>query len=223
VRGEVAGPGLWHRHRTPVVVGVVGVLLLLAVGVRSGRENWPVYAVVLLVGGAAVVAVDRRVRLSRATVWGLIAFGIGHAAGGMVPVGDDTLYGWFLIDGVVRYDNVQHGVGFGFVGRAVWESLEGRLAPPAGERASVAWWLIVLGACAAGAVNEVIEYLMVLTIPGTDVGGYDNTARDLIANLIGGGLVGAWTAWRIGRGREHPPPGDRRPVSRRPVRRGGRR
>lgn len=202
---EVRATSLWRRHRAPAVVAVVSVLALLAVGASSGRPNWPVYAVVLLLGGAAVIALDRRVGLSRATVWGLVAFGVGHAAGGMIPVGEGTLYGWFLIDGVVRYDNVQHGVGFGFVGRAVWEALEGRLAPPAGERAAVAWWLIVLGACAAGAINEAIEYLMVLTIPGTDVGGYDNTARDLIANLLGGVLVGSWTARRVRRGREQPP------------------
>ena len=31
------------------------------------------------------------------------------------------------------------------------------------------------------------------------VGGYDNTARDLVANLVGGVLVGGATAWEVRR------------------------
>lgn len=37
----------------------------------------------------------------------------------------------------------------------------------------------------------------------TNVGGYDNTARDLVANLVGGIAIGSWTLveLRAGSGR----------------------
>jgi hypothetical protein len=36
-----------------------------------------------------------------------------------------------------------------------------------------------------GALNEVIEFIAVLTIPNTNVGGYIHTGWDLVFNLIG--------------------------------------
>jgi hypothetical protein len=36
-----------------------------------------------------------------------------------------------------------------------------------------------------GALNEVIEFIAVLTIPNTNVGGYVNTGFDLVSNLVG--------------------------------------
>jgi hypothetical protein len=59
--------------------------------------------------------------------------------------------------------------------------------------------VIVLAAAAFGAVNEIVEYVLTLTLADTNVGGYDNTARDLVANLVGGLVVSGWTVRRIRR------------------------
>jgi hypothetical protein len=181
----------------PVVVFVAGTVVLLTLGIATGRDNWPVYAVVVLGGAAVVTRLHVRVGLSTPTIWGLAAFALGHLAGGMVPVDDGVLYQLWLVDGVLRYDNLQHAVGFGFVGRAIWEALRDRLAPPEGDRPGIAMWIVVLGAAAAGAVNEIVEYVLTLVLPEHQVGGYDNTARDLIANLVGGLAVGGWTRRRL--------------------------
>ena len=62
----------------------------------------------------------------------------------------------------------------------------------------------VLILCAAagmgfGALNEVVEFIAVLTIPNTNVGGYENTGWDLVANLTG--PVIAVLSIRLGNGR----------------------
>lgn len=186
----------------PYGLGLVATAALLTLGITTGQPNWPVYLVVLLLGASVVVHLQ--VRLSRLTVWGLVLFGVGHVAGGMVPLGDGVLYEYWLIDGVLRYDNLQHAIGFGFVGRATWEALERRLAPLADDLPVVAVWLVVLGASAFGAVNEIVEYVLTLTLESTSVGGYDNTARDLVANLVGGILL-AWVTG--GQVRRHDPSG----------------
>ncbi len=182
-----------REQLAPVAVLVVGTVALLSLGIATGQDNWPVYVVVALGGAAVVTRIHVRVGLSTPTIWGLVVFALGHLAGGMVPVGDGVLYQLWLIDGVLRYDNLQHAVGFGFVGRAIWETLEHRLTPPERERPGIALWIVVLAAAAAGAVNEIVEYLLTLVLPEHQVGGYDNTARDLIANLLGGLAVGWWT------------------------------
>jgi hypothetical protein len=44
----------------------------------------------------------------------------------------------------------------------------------------------------------VIEFIAVLTIEGTNVGGYENTGWDLVANLVGV-VIAAFLIWRSGR------------------------
>ena len=193
-----------REQLVPVVLLTTGTAGLLALGIVTGQDNWAVYALVVGAGAAAVARLHLRVGLSTPTIWGLVAFALGHLAGGMVPAGDGILYQLWLVDGVLRYDNLQHAVGFGFVGRAIWEALQHRLAPAARDRPAVAMWIVVLGAAAAGAVNEIAEYLLTLVLPEHQVGGYDNTARDLVANLLGGLAVGRWTSHRIRTGAEAP-------------------
>lgn len=177
-----------------VVVAAIGTAAGLAVGINEGRTNWPVYAVVTVVGAAGAAIVHARHGLSRLTLTGLVVFALGHVAGGMLPVGDGFLYSQWIVEPVVRYDNLQHAIGFGVVGMAGWEVLRHRLEPVPDP--VVTWWVVVATAMAVGSVNEVIEWILTLTIPGTDVGGYDNTARDLVANMVGGIVAGTWVAWR---------------------------
>ena len=65
--------------------------------------------------------------------------------------------------------------------------------------------LVVLG---LGAVVEIVEYLVVLTVPEHGVGGYDNNMQDLIANALGASLAmvlrGVWRAARFLGWRERP-------------------
>lgn len=195
--------GRWREVLTaaaaPLVVAALATAVLLAVGITTGQLNWPVYAMAMALGALTVAATHLRVGLSKVALWGLVVFGVTHLAGGMVSVGDGILYQWWLVEGVVRYDNLQHAWGFGFVGLAMWEVLRPRLAPRGEDVWWVAGWIVVLAATAFGAANEILEYVFTLTLAETNVGGYDNTARDLVANLVGGVAVGVWTARRVGR------------------------
>lgn len=177
----------------PAVVTLAGTAVGIAIGIARGAPNWPVYLVVILLGVTLVAMLHARSPLSRSTLWGLAVFALGHVAGGMVPVGDGVLYQRWLLEPVVRYDNLQHAWGFGWAGRGTWEVVRGRLGPEPATDPVVAATVVVLGATGLGAANEIVEWILTLTIPGTDVGGYDNTARDLVANLVGGVVLAAAT------------------------------
>jgi hypothetical protein len=47
--------------------------------------------------------------------------------------------------------------------------------------------LIICGAAGMGfgALNEIVEFVATLTIPETNVGGYENTGWDLVFNFFG--------------------------------------
>ena len=106
-------------------------------------------------------------------------------AGGNLQVHGDVLYALQLIPVVLRYDQLVHTFGFGTVTLVCHHLLRPYLRTDV-ER----WWplaiLIVLMGSGVGALNEIIEFVAVKTVPETNVGGYVNTLWDLVFNLLGG-------------------------------------
>jgi hypothetical protein len=126
---------------------------------------------------------------------GLTLWAVGHLAGGTIGLdGDRTLYNAAL-PGRIHFDNAVHVVGFGTAGLAWWEATGHRLWPRTGRRLAVgvAVWLAGMG---IGALNEVVEFVATLVVPETNVGGYRNTGRNLIANLLGAAVAGMVAARR---------------------------
>ncbi|MFQ5414337.1 MAG: hypothetical protein ACE5E6_07745, partial [Phycisphaerae bacterium] len=140
----------------------------------------------------------------------LTAWGVLHMAGGNLDVGDGVLYGVVLCplvdhiaDGgarlvVLRYDQVVHVLGFGVSTLIAFHLLRPYLRERI-ERWRTLWLLVVLMGCGFGAVNEIIEFLAVLAIPETGVGGYGNTLLDLCFNLVGGVLAVSYLSWKQSR------------------------
>ena len=53
----------------------------------------------------------------------------------------------------------------------------------------------ILAAMGFGMLNEMIEFSAVLMVPGANVGGYYNTALDLVSNSIGAVIAIIAVAW----------------------------
>jgi putative membrane protein len=149
----------------------------------------------------------RRAEFPLMLLWAMTAWGFAHMAGGGVPVGDTVLYGVRILPlagdgelGILKYDQLVHAYGFGVTAWLLWHLMR-RHHP--GLRGS--WTILVypaLGAMGLGAVNEMIEFAAVLAFPKTGVGGYYNTALDLVFNGIGavGAMVLVARAERKNRG-----------------------
>ncbi|HEY0637378.1 MAG TPA: hypothetical protein VGD67_07005, partial [Pseudonocardiaceae bacterium] len=184
----------WLRgHPALAAAGLGYYAALLAVGALTGNGQTPVYAVFLLVLFGLVIAVDLRVRLSAPVLWGLAVWGLLHLCGGLVPAGGGTLYELWLLP-VLRFDHVVHAFGFGVAGVACWEAA--RRAAPGAFTGTAGAWVVVLGGCGLGALNELVEFVISMTVPGSRIGGYQNTGLDLVANLVGCLLAAAWVARR---------------------------
>ncbi len=121
---------------------------------------------------------------------GLSLWGFLHRAGGGVPIGDGVLYDVILVPLVskgelvlLRYDQAVHAFGFGVTTLVGYHILEPYLAT---KRNRAVLYLILVGfGMGMGALNEVVEFIATLSMPETGVGGYVNTALDLVFNLIG--------------------------------------
>jgi hypothetical protein len=149
---------------------------------------------VLLIGGW-IIWKQPSVRLPLAVLWGLAFWGLLHMAGGNLQLGDGVLYGFQLIPVILRYDQLVHLIGFGTTTLVCHHVLKSYL------RTDITQWrsltlLIVLMGSGVGALNEIVEFIAVKSVPETNVGGYDNTLWDLVFNLIGGVCAVAWLGWR---------------------------
>jgi hypothetical protein len=187
---------LLTRRETPVLIAnLVYVPAFTVIALRNLNFEFVLYVGVILIIAAWVVWKQRSVRFDLPILWGLTIWGLLHMAGGNIRVGDDVLYGLQLIPVVLRYDQLVHAFGFGTATLVCHHLLKPYLRDGL-DRWRTLSILIVLMGSGLGAINEIIEFIAVKTLPETNVGGYDNTLWDLIFNLIGGLLAVAWLTVR---------------------------
>lgn len=186
-------------RRHPVLAAVVALYVAAwcAYGVIAGsRLTLPYVAIVAGVAVAVAVA-DEKVRFSRLVLVGLAVWGFGHLAGGLVALhgpGDRILYNSVFLRWI-HFDNVVHAIGFGTAGIAVWEATRPWMPAAPGHPFGTAAVVCLFGQ-GVGAFNEVVEFAASHLLAATNVGGYENTGRDLVANLLGTALAGWWVSRR---------------------------
>jgi hypothetical protein len=162
--------------------------------VVADRE-FRVYLGVVATGMAIFVFLHFRVRFSPAVIWAVSLLGAAHMAGGLVPLpegcpvdGRRVLYNLWLVPGRLKFDQVVHFYGAAVGTWACWQALRvgaGLTQPTTGLVA-----LCVLAGTGLGSVNEVAEFLTTRIVADTNVGGFENTGWDLVANLSGAVLAG---------------------------------
>ena len=185
-----------RTHRTLATIVAIYFAGFLTLGIITSNPQVPYYAVFMMGTLGAVLLWDTRRNLSTLSLGGLALWGGLHLAGGMVPIGDDqVLYNLWLLP-FVRFDHVVHAVGFGFSGLAFSDAL--------GPRPSLA----LVGGLGFGALNEMVEFLITRIVPDTNIGGFENTGWDLVANTVGAVIAAVWVATRPGtkngsKGKEH--------------------
>jgi len=161
--------------------------------IRDYEFLW--YIATLLLFFFLILFTIHRTGLTITVLWALSVWGLLHMMGGGVPVGDSVLYAYVVYplygtgeSAIIKFDQIVHAYGFAVTAltlfttfRPHWKGSIGLLA-----------FAVALGAMGLGAVNEIVEFAAVVTIPDTGVGGYFNTGLDLVANAIGAIAVSVW-------------------------------
>ncbi len=185
----------------PLIAFVVLYMLVFsALALRQGNTEFLMYAVVMVVFIVTVIFLHRAIRFSPLALWLLAVWGLLHMAGGTVPIDpaltdayraatdeasrptSAVLYSMRIHPDLPKYDQIVHAFGFYSATIACYQALRSLLHAPNTLPTAAAAALMGIG---LGAINEVIEFIAVLSMPETNVGGYMNTAWDLVANTIG--------------------------------------
>ena len=189
------------RHDLPIIlVNAAAIAFFTALSLRRENHEFLLYIVVILVMCVWFLAYKDRIAFDSLTLWGLTLWGVLHMAGGNIEVGDGVLYGLVLAPiwpkhSILRYDQAVHAFGFGVATMVGYQLLNPLLRPGLREGRRVGLLLVLIG-CGIGAGNEIIEFVVVLALPRTGVGGYENTMWDLVFNFIGTVAAVSLIAWR---------------------------
>ena len=195
-----------RRYEIPVALFTVCyVLAFTAWFVLSGNYEFVVYVVTMVILIGMIGRSLRSAEYPAPMLWALSAWGLLHMAGGGVPVDGSVLYSMQVLritpeNGeltLLKYDQIVHAYGFGVTAWVLWHLMQRHFPDLRGTKT-----LLVFPALAAmglGALNEIVEFVAVLSVPETNVGGYLNTALDLVFNAAG--AIIAMTALAFSGGR----------------------
>lgn len=151
------------------------------------------YVVITSILLLVVLVSARRVTYPDYVLWGLLAWAVLHMLGGVALASGKVVYTLILypIVGepyqILKYDQVVHAFGFFVATLVMFYVLKKYLVRPFGP---VAIGIVVaMAGLGLGALNEIVEFFMTIILPNTNVGGYENTALDLVFNSAGAVLA----------------------------------
>jgi hypothetical protein len=200
-----------NRDAATALMGAV-VFFGFVAFVRHDTARLRPYLQVVVALVVATALADRAAHFSRRMVWALTSVAIVHLVGGlMTPIGDaPTFYETWLIDGVLKFDQLAHAYGSAVLTFACAQLVVGLLGSHVRRGVGLAF-VAALMACGLGALNEMIEFVFGLNNANLHAGGLENTGWDLVFNLTGA-IIGAVLIVSTNDRRDYPDDG--RPDSR---------
>jgi uncharacterized membrane protein YjdF len=132
-----------------------------------------------------------RTRIPASIIGGISLWGLLHMMGGSLQTKDGVLYDWKIFpffDGggefyILKFDQLVHGYLYAVVALLFLHLLRNYF----GDRHSqfLVGFIAIMSSLGVGALNEIIEFIAVLTVPDNGVGGYYNNVLDIVFNFTG--------------------------------------
>jgi hypothetical protein len=179
-----------RKGQLPILIFNICQLVFFSVYfLTKGNYEFVMYVGVIVFFTAVFIYVNNKVFFSNFVLWGLSLWALLHMLGGSVRINGTLLYNIILIPlsktiPIFRYDQFVHIVGFGTSTFVMFCVLRPLLKTETSK-----WWslsiIVVAAGLGVGALNEIIEFFATVLVPETNVGGYENTALDLVSNLVG--------------------------------------
>lgn len=140
---------------------------------------------------ALLYATLDKTRIPAWLLGGLSLWGLLHMMGGSIPIADGVLYNWEMypfFDGggelyILKFDQFVHLYLYAVVALLFLHLLRNYFSNKHSQ--ILIGFIAVMAAMGVGALNEIIEFIAVLSVPDNNVGGYYNTALDIVFNFAG--------------------------------------
>ncbi len=180
-----------QKHEWAVLAFTASYVVGFGIYFISIGNNEFLWYIATLIGFMLLIAYGaRRAQFPAMLLWLLSIWGLAHMAGGGVVIDGAVLYAYRLLDivgtgelSILKYDQVVHFYGFGVTALVLRHLLRRNFPVLAGT--ATLFCYPILGSMGLGGLNEIIEFAAVMALPNTNVGGYYNTALDLLFNTAG--------------------------------------
>jgi len=167
------------------------ILLILFIIASVLRKNWEFlfYAASLIILLILVTISDKKFNYPKIALYGLGSWLLLHLLGGMAKIGDTRLYDFMLINiigepyQILKYDQFVHFYCYFVAAFFVYSII--RSFSKKDSSFTVIAFITVIASVGIGGINEIIEFAAVVIVNSNGVGGYYNTAIDLVANTLG--------------------------------------
>lgn len=186
-----------------IVLLIINICLVIGFGysfLLLKNYEFVIYVGVIILFLILVSITFFKVAYSTVTLTGLTIWSLMHMAGGGLFFNNIRLYDIILIPlsqtyPILRYDQVVHVFGFGVATIAMFELIRPHLKENLQHFVALSIVIIMAG-LGVGAFNEIVEALVAATLPQSGVGGYVNTALDLMSDLIGSIIAMLFIKWQ---------------------------
>jgi len=159
--------------------------------IRNFNIEFIAYVGVIVCIFALLYATLDKTRIPASILAGISIWGLLHMMGGSIQTVDGVLYAWKIypfFDGggefyILKFDQVVHGYLYAVVALLFLHLLRNYFANKHSQ--ILIGFIAIMASLGVSAVNEMIEFIAVLTVPDNGVGGYYNTVLDIVFNFAG--------------------------------------
>lgn len=196
--------------RLPTIFIYTFMAAMLIYFITKSNYEFIGYAVVVGLLYYALLRADKKYDFPPSAIWFFAIWVVMHMLGGSVYIGGTRLYDLVLFNFfngasispefvILKYDQFVHAYCYFAISILMYFVLKKHMKSNQGAALVT---FTVLSAIGIGLLNEVVEFGMVVFADAAEaVGGYYNTALDLVFNLIGA-LIGPVYAYKIINGKK---------------------
>jgi len=177
------------RLTTPYILSffLAGLLTLLTLIFQN--YEFLLYAITIIVLIVILYKTDQYFKYNQLGLWLFNIWLVLHILGGLASYRNVRFYDLILLDlvgdpyHILKYDQFVHFYCYIVISMLMWSVLHKIVKQNISS--TVVCVVTILAASSVGAINEIIEFFAFIMLGTAGVGGYINTAIDLVANLLG--------------------------------------
>lgn len=175
--------------RKEILIGYILWTLFTIFGILKKNFEFLIYSATIIALLLLIHKADKHIKFSNLALNCFNVWLLMHIIGGFGSIGGIRMYDYMLIDligepyNIFKYDQLVHYFCYVAMGLLMHDVVSKYVKK--GTHAFALSLLAVLGACGIGATNEFIEFLAVAFLDSNGVGGYFNTALDIVFNTFG--------------------------------------
>ena len=169
-----------------LLINVIYLIIFTIIFLKRSNMEFLIYVGAIIFALVLIGLLRMKIQFSKFVLIGLSLVGFLHMLGGALIIEGSRLYVQYFVFGLVKYDLIIHFLGIFFAVLLFYEILRNYIKEVKIIPGFIFFLILFFAGLGIGGFHEIIEFIIVLIVPETGVGGYANTMWDMVANALGG-------------------------------------